>query len=197
VNCSCESGFKFRIHEWHRVCQPLTPAPDAPLVLTLDPSFTARDGSEGGNVSDDSAIAIGLLDDTDTLNIFDCVHGKFKGMALPDAVADSVEKWHPSTLRVEQNPFYDLLTDAIKLRAELRGLEIGRIVPFKPVSPKKNRIARLQYLLEKDPPLIRINQGLYVPELLKQAESFCFRDIQNHRRPDNLLDVICMQANFR
>jgi len=191
VNCSCELGFKFRIHEWHRVCQPLTPPPDAPLVLTLDPSFTAN-----GKSSDASAIGIGLLDETDTLNIYDCSQGKYKGMALPDAVVDSVEKWHPATLRIEQSPFFDLLTDAIKLRAELRQVEIGAITPFKPISSKKDRISRLQYLLEQDPPLIRINSGEFVSELLKQAESFCFQDVQNHRRPDNLLDVVCMQAGF-
>ena len=105
--------------------------------MTVDPSFTVRDGSAGGNISDESAIAVGFSDDTGLLNIFYCAHGRFRGMALPDKIVSVAEQWPCSEVRVERNPFYDLLIDAIKLKAELKHVEIGRIVPFVPIHSKK------------------------------------------------------------
>lgn len=196
--CSCDSNFRFQIHQWRKVIQPAVPAPPHPfLCMTVDPSFTVRDGSEGGNISDESAIAVGFSDDGGLLKIFHCAHGRFRGMALPDKIVSVAEQWPCSEIRVERNPFYDLLTDAIKLKAELRHVEIGRIVPFVPTHSKKHRIARLQNLVASNPPRIRINSGLFVPELLKQVENFCFKSKSNHRHEDGILDVISMQANFR
>lgn len=156
-----------------------------------------NDGSDGGNVSDESAIAAGFIGDEGLLSIFDCVHGRFRGMALPDKIVSVAEQWHPIEIRVERNPFYDLLTDAIKLKGELRGVEIGRIVPFVPVHSKKNRIVRLQSVFDADPVAIRIYPGPFIPELLKQVENFCYNSKSNHRREDGLLDAISMQAGFR
>lgn len=202
VSCTCDSNFRFQLHQWMGCIQPAgevlptaDPAQFQFLRMTVDPSYTVNDGRDGGNVSDESVMGVGFIGNEGLLNVFDCVHGRFKGMALPDRIVSVAEQWHPEEIWVERNPFYDLLTDAIRLKAELRNIEIGRIIPFVPVQSKKNRIARLQSLLV--PPSIRIYPGAYTAEVLKQVENFCYTSKSNHRREDGLLDVISMLANFR
>jgi hypothetical protein len=164
--------------------------------MTVDPSFTARDGSEeGGNTSDESAIAVGFREEFGSVHILDCVHGRFKGMALPDRIVDAQEQWSCAIIKIERNPNFDLLSDAIKLRGAMREVIIPRIVPFVPIHSKRHRISRLQSLLEER--IIQIQNGKFIQALLEQAENFCFKDSQNHRHEDGMLDVISMQAGFR
>ena len=192
--CFCNSGFSFKPYQWERAIIPPVPPPaNASVTLTLDPSFTAKE------TSDSSAIGAGYISDDDgMLTILGCANGKWKGLVLVRHVVDWIEKYPSAVLKIEKNPHFDLLSDSIRLEAALRCIEPPTITPFVPVSPKKSRIKRLQLLVEDvDAPRIRIHRGSFVYELLTQVENFCFTNIQNHRRPDDFLDVIAMQAGFR
>jgi hypothetical protein len=194
MSCTCESSFTFQISKWRGCIQPAPTQPVAlppPMILTLDPSYTANE------TSDCSSIGVGFIEeDSSALTVTDLYSGKLKGIALPDKVVDFIEKWKPVEIRVEKNPFFDLLADTIKLKANLRDVEIGRITPFRPIQSKKHRILRLRDLLT-DPPAVYIYQNSFVNQLLEQAEKFCFTDKQNHRHEDGLLDVVSMLAGYR
>jgi hypothetical protein len=191
--CFCNSGFSFKPYQWERVIIPPAPLPaDASVQIFLDPAFTALE------TSDSSAIGASFTSEEGVLNILGCASGKWRGLVLPRRAADWVEKYPGAVLKIEKNPFFDLLADSIRLEVALRCIEPPTIVPFVPVSPKKTRIRRLQTLVEDvDAPRICIHRGSFVSELLTQIESFCFTNIQNHRRPDDLLDVLSMAAGFR
>jgi len=194
--CTCDSDFRFRVSDWRTAIAPIIPLEEHSLTLCVDPSFTVRDRSRsgGGNTSDESAIGIGFTDEEGHLNVLEIVHGRFKGLALPHRVVDVLSAYPSETLKIERNPNFDLLSDAIRLLATHREVACPRIVPFVPITSKKGRIRRIHSLLVTAQ--IHIHNGPFVSDLLEQAQEFCFEDKQNHRHEDGMLDVIAMLANF-
>ena len=176
--------------------------PETDLRMVVDPAFTAkeRDRSQGENASDESAIAVGFLEDSDALNLLDVVHGRFKGIGLPNAIVTAIELWKPARVSVEPNPFVDLLIDTIRLRADMRGVAIPPIslLPRRQAKgAKPRRIRRIETdLLECDPPLLKIRRGSFVEALMDEVELFDGDSPTNHRRPDSMLDCIALLAGF-
>jgi hypothetical protein len=176
--------------------------PETDLRMVVDPAFTAkeRDRGQGENASDETSIAVGFLEDSDALNLLDVIHGRFKGIGLPNAIVTAIELWKPVKVSVEPNPFVDLLIDTIQLRAEMRSVEIPPItlLPRRQIKgAKPRRIRRIETdLLECDPPLLKIRRGAFVSALMNEVELFDGDSPTNHRRPDSMLDSIGLLAGF-
>jgi hypothetical protein len=177
------------------------PPEGADIRLALDPSFTANEGGDGTNPSDESAIAAGFVDETGALNCLDIVHGRFRGLGLPRAVVSAAGTWKPERILIEPTPFFDLLADTIKLLGETEGIAIPRIVKItrgrELKRAKARRIRRIETdLLQYDPPLLKIRRAPFVEALLDEVERFDFESRDNRRRPDNCLDSLALLAGF-
>jgi hypothetical protein len=189
--------FSFRISQ---ISACIVPRPAAlpegvDLRMTVDPAYFANDDS------DCSAYAVGWLDDRSAMHLWDYACGRWRGLALPDHLVDAIELWQVPNVRIERNGngAPDLLVDTIALRLRMKGLSAPRITTFVPRQPKRqkaNRIARLQTLLDLDPPLLYIYRNAFTEELLQQAERFDFSADDNHRREDSLLDVAALACGF-
>jgi hypothetical protein len=195
--CNCEVDFSFDLDSWRKTLTPLVAPQDQGLTLTLDPSFTARDGSRegGGNTSDESAMGVGWIDENFHVNVLDVVASHFKGLQLPDAVVTLCEKWKIENIKVEQSPFFDLLSDSIRLCGDIREVVIPRISSVRVSTSKAIRFRKLQKLIDKRS--VHIRQANFAGLLFDEVENFCFSNKDNHRHPDNRIDAICLLANLR
>jgi hypothetical protein len=188
-------GFRFQIRQWRERILPVASRPPYPPVrLVIDPSYTAS------STSDESSVAVGFLDEDSALTVLDCVHGRFKGLDLPDQIVSSIELWRPQRVWLERNGngACDLLMDTIVLRAEMREVSIPIIETFVPnnrVGAKSLRIRQLQNLIDQH--LFHISPGPYVSALLAETERYDFESSDNHRRSDSMLDSLALLAGFR
>jgi hypothetical protein len=187
--CSCDKDFEFDLKFWRRAVAPFEVPEDAPLTLALDPSFTAHE------TSDESSCALGWLDDTAHLHVVDIRANRWRGILLADIVVDFCERQIIQSIRVEQSPFFDLLSDAIRWRGESRNAQIPPIYEARVTTPKAQRFRRLQTTIEKG--AVTLRDGSYVAPLMCELEKFCFTSPTNHRAADNRIDALCLLANFR
>jgi len=189
--------FSFRIPQIRAciVTRPATLPEGVSVRMTVDPAYFANEDS------DCSAYALGWIDDRGAMHLWDYACGRWKGLALPDRIVDAMELWVPEQIRIERNGngAPDLLVDTISLRASMRGVPVPLITTFKPRQAKRqkaNRIARLQTILDPDPPFLHIYQNGFTEELIQQAQHFDFSADDNHRREDSLLDVVALACGF-
>ena len=188
-------GFRFQISQWRECILPVASCPQYPPIrLVIDPSYTAS------STSDESSIAVGFLDEDSALTVLDCIHGRFKGLALPDQIFSVIEQWHPQRVWLERNGngACDLLVDTTVLRAEMCEVSIPAVETFVPnnrVGAKSLRIRQLQNLIDQH--LFHISPGPYVSALLTEAERYDFAISDNHRRLDSMLDSLALLAGFR
>jgi hypothetical protein len=193
---------KFNVAQWTACIQPAPPSPFPALRMVVDPAYTANDGNNGNNgksPSDESAFAVGFIDENTDLHLVDCIHGRFKGMALADEIVSTIELWKPESVRIERNGngACDLLLDCITLRAEMREITIPPISTFVPRNigrAKAMRIQRLQGLIDESQ--LHIYEGPYIPALMREVQQFDFDSPDNHRRLDSILDSISLLAGF-
>src|SRR5579862_4975376 len=128
-DCCMSDGFRFQMSQWRECTLPVASCPPYPPVrLVIDPSYTAS------STSDESSVAVGFLDEDSALTVLDCIHGRFKGLALCDQIVSSIELWRPQRVWLERNGngACDLLVDTIALRAEMREVSIPTIETFVP-----------------------------------------------------------------
>jgi hypothetical protein len=184
------SDFKFRISDWRRAIGPVAPAPYPCLTLCVDTSYTASE------TSDESACAVGFIAESDSsLNVVDCVAGRWKGLSLPDKIVSVVDEWRDIRhLKIEYSPFVDLLIDTISLRADMQEVNLPRITVFRSIRPKRDRIWRLQELLNVG--ALKIRNAPFAYKILEEAEKFAYDRPDNRRRLDSRLDSISMLANY-
>jgi hypothetical protein len=194
---------RFAVSQWRACVLPALPCPLPSLRMVVDPSYTANDGSNGRSPSDESSFAVGYLGEDASLTVVDCIHGRFRGMALVDRILDACELWKPETVRLEKNgrSSTDLLVDCIAWRSEMREISGVRIITFEPRQQKGKRghtkaarIHRLQDLI--DGGLLHLCPGAYIPALLHEVQQFDFAAADNHRRLDSILDSIALLAGF-
>lgn len=187
--CSCEKTFEFDLRPWRNSVTSFEVPDNAPLTLALDPSFTAHE------TSDESSLALGWLDEMNYLRVVDIRASRWKGISLADIVVDFCERQTIQNIRIEQSPFFDLLSDAIRLKGEIRTIPIPPITSAHVTTPKGDRFKRLQRTAENGGIVLR--NGSFVSSLLEELERFCFASKTNHRAPDNRIDSLCLLANFR
>jgi hypothetical protein len=188
---------KLDLHAWRR-CLTLPadyrPPADACIRLALDGSPSAEAHS------DESVITVGHFTSTNAepdggVAFLDCIAGRFRGMALPDRVVAAMDLWRPQRVFIECNRQHggELLVDAIKFRAEMKGVPTGRIVSFSASNQARAKIRRIRkvedQLVQQDPTLLKIRRGSFVEKLMSEVENFTF-DPENHGRGDSCLDSL-------
>jgi hypothetical protein len=188
---------------WRRaVCLPrdFVPPQNAEIRIVVDPAFTCWDGTNGKNKSDETAIAVGFVDEIGALSCLDIIHGRFRGIELPRSIVSAIAVWKPSKVFIEPTPFFDLLADVIALLARTENLEVPRISMLPRRTAKRAKALRIRRLetdlLSCDPPLLRIRQSDFVDALMSEVEAFDFDSHDNHRRSDNCIDSLALLAGF-
>jgi hypothetical protein len=192
---------KLDLNGWRR-CVTLPADYVAPggtsIRMALDCSPTA------GPQSDESAITVGHFMDVEKnaedvevvpASLLDCIAGRWAGMALPDRVVSETEKWAAQQVFIECYKQHggELMVDAIKFRAEVRGVPTGHIITFSASNRANSKIRRIRriedQLVSNDPPLLKIRLANFVDKLFSEVESFTF-DPGNHGRADSCLDSL-------
>jgi hypothetical protein len=194
-----EDDFQFRLDQWYSaVVAPAPPPAGAPIVLLLDPAFTATEQS------DESSYCVSYKsqregDGITVLNVLDMAADKWRGKLLVDTALSLIQKWAPTKFNYENGTGMDFFYDLLLLKAELKGIILPRIEPFTPRNgrlQKSNRIRRIQSLFDIDPAAIVFHRGAYFEKLCEQAERFQMNSDRKRRRND-MLDSLALSAGFR
>jgi hypothetical protein len=194
-----EDDFSFSLFQWDRaVVAPVLPPAGSPIVLLLDPAFTATEQS------DESAFAVTYTscresDGVNVLNVLDMAANRWKGGKLVDKTLDLIQQWQPIKFSYENGTGMDFFYDLVFLKAGLKNVTLPRIDAFTPHNgrlQKSHRIRRLQTVFDVDPPAIVFHRGAYLEKLFRQAE--CFRmNSDAKRRKNDMLDSLSLSCGFR
>jgi hypothetical protein len=194
-----EEDFSFSLFQWHRAAvAPAPPPAGSPIVLLLDPAFTANEQS------DESAFAVTYTscresDGVNVLNVLDMAANHWKGGKLVDKTLDLIQQWQPVKFSYENGTGMDFFYDLLVLKAGLKGVTLPRIEAFTPHNgrlQKSRRIRRLQTVFDVVPPAIVFHRGAYVEKLFEQADKFRMNSDQKRKKND-MLDSLALSCGFR
>lgn len=192
-------NFRFNVGLWRNATIPsdFTVPPDADVVLTLDPSWTAEPHS------DESGFVVTckyIVDDLDYLVLMHSTAGRWKGMLLVVEALRLIRDYHPVKFELEKIPGNDLFVDALYERAEKIGVSVPPIFLINPRNTKDAKAQRIMRLnddlLTREPPALQIVNGSHVRKLFAEVENWVPKK-GNHGGQDNLLDCLSMAAGFR
>jgi hypothetical protein len=194
-----EDDFSFALFQWHRaVVAPAPPPPGSPIVLLLDPAFTATEQS------DESAFAVTYTscresDGVNVLNVLDMAANRWKGGKLADEALSLIELWSPIKFSYENGTGMDFFYDLLILKASLKDVTLPRIEAFTPHNgrlQKSRRIRRLQTVFDVNPPAIIFHHGPYIEKLMEQAERFRMNG-DKKRKKNDMLDSLALSCGYR
>jgi hypothetical protein len=147
-----------------------------------------------GRRSDETAIlAANIFEDLTGNKCFDILDVQAEKWAireLPAAIVTAAAKYQPSSIHIERLSNWELLQDALVLKASQRHVELGRVSFFKPdkkLLAKATRLRRFHRLCANG--MIHFKQGNYIDKVFSQLEKFDFQSRTNRTAKDDAGDV--------
>jgi hypothetical protein len=194
-----DDNFAFTLSQWYSaIAAPAPPPAGAPIVLLLDPAFTATEQS------DESSFCVSYKEQRESdgitvLNVLDMAADKWRGGLLVDKGLSLIRKWAPVKFSYENGTGMDFFYDLLFSKAESQNIALPVIDAFTPHNgrlQKSYRIRRLQTVFDVDPPAIIFQRGSYVEKLFEQAELFRMNG-DKKRKKNDMLDSLALSAGFR
>jgi hypothetical protein len=182
----------FQVWQWRALVVPHIERPEgAHMKSAVDLSMTSVPDR-----SDRTAIATGFTDDELyaipeaglRMNLIDLRVGHWRGLKLVNEIVDNIQTHQVEQTNIESIPGADLVEDCITLLAGSRNVTTGRIRLFKRDTRPNAKVMRIRKLQEVvDRRCLRIQDGPFVPELLRVVEAYTFTKIED----DDGLDALC------